>query len=107
MIVKGMESASLNEDRNELIELDFQFHHAIIEGCSNSLFLSLFDTLKSFLYDEIEQSQLDYQDLSMIPSEHMSMLKAIHTGNSALVLETYNDHINNIKERINSNKSAH
>jgi len=99
-IISDMRSASMEGSRSKLIELDFNFHHAIIESCNNSLFLSLFDTLKSFLYDEIKQSQLDYKDLSKISEEHMALLKSLQSGDSTQVLNTYSAHIANIKARI-------
>ena len=99
-IVENMKSASLEGSRSKLIELDFNFHLAIMKSCNNSLFLSLFDTLKSFLYDEIKQSQLNYDDLSLIPKEHELMLKALLTGKKSTVYSAYSDHIANIKERL-------
>ena len=100
-IITDMRTAAKEGSRRKLIELDFYFHHAIMEGCNNSLFLSLFDTLKSFLYDEIKKSQLDYKDLSKISEEHMVLLEALQSGDSTQVLDTYSAHIANIKARIN------
>lgn len=99
-IVENMKSASLEGSRSKLIELDFNFHLAIMESCNNSLFLSLFDTLKSFLYDEIKQSQLNYDDLSLIPKEHELIINALLTGNKSTVYSAYSDHISNIKKRL-------
>ncbi len=99
-IVENMRTASLEGSRKKLIELDFNFHLTIMESCNNSLFLSLFDTLKSFLYDEIKQSQLDYVELSFIPAEHNELLNALLSGKKSIVLSAYSDHISNIKERL-------
>ena len=102
-IIECMRTASLEGSRKKLIELDFNFHLKIMESCNNSLFLSLFDTLKSFLYDEIKQSQLDYQELSLIPKEHDELLNALLSGEKSTVLLAYSDHISNIKERLRNN----
>ncbi len=67
IILENMRSSATKKERKILIEADFQFHYIIIQGCNNTLFSSLFETLRSFLYDEIEQSQIDYTDLSKIP----------------------------------------
>lgn len=99
-IVKNMRISAEEEDRASLIEADFRFHNVIIQGCKNNLFSSLFQTLRSFLYDEIKQSQLDYTDLSMIPTEHYILLDALLTGDKATVYSAYSDHISNIKERL-------
>jgi DNA-binding FadR family transcriptional regulator len=99
-IVETMRSSAEEKNRVSLIEADFQFHNIIIEGCKNTLFSSLFKTLRSFLYDEIKQSQLDYNDLSKIPAEHDLLLNALLTGEKSTVYSAYSDHISNIKERL-------
>ncbi len=99
-IVKNMRSFAIKKDRVSLIEADFQFHNIIIQGCSNNLFSSLFETLRSFLYNEIEKSQLDYTDLAMIPTEHKLLLNSLLSGEKSVVYSAYSDHISNIKERM-------
>jgi GntR family transcriptional regulator, transcriptional repressor for pyruvate dehydrogenase complex len=99
-IVETMKISAKENNRENLIEADFQFHNIIIQGCNNNLFTSLFETLRSFLYDEIKQSQLDYTDLTKIPIEHNMLLKALLTGDKATVYSAYSDHISNIKERL-------
>lgn len=100
LIVETMRSSAGKKDRESLIEADFRFHNIIIQGCNNTLFTSLFKTLRSFLYDEIKQSQLDYSDLSMIPDEHNLLLNALLTGEKTAVYSAYSDHILNIKARL-------
>jgi GntR family transcriptional regulator, transcriptional repressor for pyruvate dehydrogenase complex len=100
IIVEKMRVSAVEIDRESLIEADFQFHNIIVQGCNNTLFTSLFETLRSFLYIEIKQSQLDYTDLSMIPDEHQLMLDALLTGKKSTVYFAYSDHISNIKKRL-------
>ncbi len=83
-----------------LIETDFQFHKTIINGCNNLLFISLFETLKSFLYVEIEQSQEDYKNLLKIPTEHELHVNALLTGDKTKAYTAYSSHIANIKNRL-------
>jgi len=100
IIVENMRNFAINNERDSLIESDFQFHNIIIQGCNNNLFTSLIKTLKSFLYNEIEQSQLDYTDLTQIPKEHDLLLSALLSGKKSSVYSAYSDHISNIKERM-------
>ncbi len=102
IIVDNMRKYALNGERNNLIEADFQFHNIIIQSCNNTLFTSLIKTLKSFLYNEIEQSQLDYTDLSQIPQEHKLLLDALLSENKSSVYSVYSNHISNIKNRLRS-----
>jgi len=101
-IVKNMRYSAVKKDRESLIEADFQFHNIIIQGCKNTLFTSLFKTLRSFLYDEIERSQLDYTDLSKIPEEHVLLLDALLSGKKSSVYSAYSNHISNIKQRLSN-----
>ena len=99
-IIESMNKSAIKKDRANLIEADFQFHNIIIKGCKNTLFTSLFETLRSFLYDEIKQSQTDYTDLTEIPKEHDILLDALLTGKKSSVYSAYSNHISNIKERL-------
>ncbi len=102
-ILISMFEAAGNEDKKKLIEYDFMFHHKILAGCGNNLFLSLFETLRSFLYKEIENSQMKYKNLKKIPEEHEIILKALKQaehGIPDLVYSTYHAHITNIKEKL-------
>ena len=99
-IVEDMNSAADAGDRLRLIENDFRFHNAIIGSAGTPLFDSIFETLRSFTYDEIEKSQDDYQDESQIYREHLHLLKSIRSGRSPEILDDYIAHIENIKKRI-------
>lgn len=99
-IVKGMEKSASSKNKAELINLDFNFHNTIIEYEKNELYISLYNTLKSFLYDEIKQTQMNYENLKLIPKEHKKLIDAIKTGDQTKVLEAYQDHIRNIKYKL-------
>ncbi len=100
-IVQSMKIAAENRNKEKLIEDDFLFHLTILSSYRNSLFLSLFDTLKSFLYKEIESSQMAYRDLNKIPEEHKVILDALNSGDPEEVSSAYHAHIINIKEKLN------
>ena len=99
-IVTSMKQALLSESREQMIEYDFQFHYTIIEDSGNTLFVSLYNTLRSFLYDEIDQSQTDYSDPSLIPEEHRALIEAFKTGDRMAAQTAYESHIRNIKTRL-------
>lgn len=99
-IIEGMETAVSENRRDDLIESDFQFHYAIIRSSSNALFRSLYETLRSFLHGEIKRSQDDYEDPAQICTEHRSLLRAFETGNTLVAAEAFDEHIENIKQRL-------
>ena len=88
--------------REELIEADFQFHYAIIKSSENALFDSLYSTLRSFLHDEITNSQNDYDDPAQICDEHRQLITAFESSDAAVATTVYKRHIDNIKIRLRS-----
>jgi len=104
-IVEDMGRLSAEGQREPLIEDDFRFHLAIIESSRNPLFLSIYDTLKSFLFDEIRKSQDDYGDPTLIHAEHQNLLEDIRSGEPYQILVDYVDHIRNIKERVRNQRT--
>ncbi len=99
-IVNDMEKAASKKEKAKLIKLDFNFHFSIIENESNELYISLYSTLKSFLYDEIKKTQMSYENLKLIPQEHRNLVDTIKTGNQTEVLKAYQGHIRNIKYKL-------
>ncbi|MDF1566887.1 MAG: GntR family transcriptional regulator [Spirochaetaceae bacterium] len=99
-IVRDMEEASKENRRETLIDDDYRFHFAIIKSSSTPLFISIYETLRSFLHHEIKASQDDYDDTSLIYKEHESLLKAIKSGQKSTIMLDYINHIDNIKMRL-------
>jgi len=102
-IVDDMEATASSDEREPLIEADFQFHYAIIRGSENALFASVYDTLRSFLYAEIRRSQDDYDNPWQICNEHRHLVASIESGDQLEALSEYTDHIANIKRRVRKN----
>ncbi len=100
--VRDMEESVRNyaDPGDKLILEDFRFHGLIIKAQGNEQFYSLYQTLRSFLYEEIRSSQSNYPDPLLIPQEHKEITEAIASGDPNRVLFTYIDHIVNIKHRI-------
>lgn len=86
--------------RDALIEQDYAFHRTIIESSQIPLFISIYSTLGSFMHDEIQRSQEDYDDPSKIHAEHLAILDVIKGGDPSLATEIFTAHIENIKIRV-------
>ena len=46
-------------DLEKIIEADYSFHNSVIEGCGNSVFLAIYQTLKSFMHDLIKEVHVE------------------------------------------------
>jgi GntR family transcriptional regulator, transcriptional repressor for pyruvate dehydrogenase complex len=98
--VEIMKKGLKTNDRSLMVEADYNFHNIIVKSTGNSLFYSIYKTLKSFMYEEILQSQNDYSDPGMIISEHQNIISTIQSGQVSQSVETFSSHIDNIKSRL-------
>ena len=105
VIVDDMERASSEDRRDELKDDDYRFHFAVIKSSRTPLFISIYETLRSFLQDAIGKSQDDYDDARQIFLEHEQILDRIKKGQKMELLATYIGHIENIKTRLESSRS--
>ena len=90
-IIKAVESG----DTSKRIEADYAFHKHIIEACQNDLFNSLYQTMRSFSYEEIVLAQDDIIDKKIIPDNHKQLINAITEGDFYNALELFRKHIRN------------
>jgi len=102
--VDRMKEGLKSEDRQILVEADYNFHNVIVKSTGNTLFYSIYKTLKSFMYEEIVQSQNDYSDPEMIVNEHQSIIDTIRNGQVSQSVDTFSSHIENIKNRLKISK---
>lgn len=100
-IVDKMKTSAAKKDYTTISELDLNFHRHVIETSDNELFNSLYETLKAFLKEEVETTNLNYQDPEEIWMEHKKLLEAIKTGDKSIVLDEYEDHLKNILIHLN------
>ena len=98
--VNRMKEGIESKEPEKLVEADYNFHNIIVKSTENSLFYSIYKTLKSFMYEEIIQSQNDYSDQNMIVEEHQSIIDTIRCGEINNSVETFSSHIENIESRL-------
>lgn len=94
-------AASSNLEK--IIEADYSFHNSVIEGCGNSVFLAIYQTLKSFMHDLIKEVHVE-QGTARNPrrgKSHRAILEAIKAGDLDRALREYELHIANTREKLN------
>lgn len=106
MILAAMGKALDANDASGVVQADFDFHKRIISSVSNQLFTDFYDTLRAFLFKEIEESQGEYQDRSKILREHEELAAAIRSGNIEQAASVYMAHIENIKNLLNRSSAS-
>jgi GntR family transcriptional repressor for pyruvate dehydrogenase complex len=95
-----MEQAIANNDQLLLKKADYDFHHQIIKAGDNHLFISLYEILRNFMMNEIEQTHMKYTMQMKIVEEHRELIHAITSGDILQASLTYMTHIENIKSLL-------
>jgi DNA-binding FadR family transcriptional regulator len=101
--LEQMRQAVVDGNHEQMIKADYEFHHHIIQGGDNDLFISLYEMLRSFMLHEIEKTQMKYSIQQKILEEHTLLVGAIESGDILLAAHTYIAHINNIKSLLKDN----
>jgi len=87
-----MRNAEKSEERDTLVRLDYTFHKLILEEVGNSIVISIYETLKSFLYEEIRKSHLSADAFPHQAENHLRLLTAIKSGNPEIAAGAIKHH---------------
>jgi len=84
------------------INEDYNFHGGIIRGSVNSLYIDIYRTLRSFMYEEIKRAfNTAVEDrLDKVHEEHLLILNSIKERNLEKALSSLNTHLEHIKKRV-------
>jgi len=99
-IIINMRNATNDRNYDNTIELDFQFHDVIISSSENSLFISIYHTLRSFMLASSLKIHQDSHVLSTLPDIHEQLLQAILSRNALDVILEMQNHILITKEKL-------
>lgn len=99
-IIICMRNATNERNFDNTIELDFQFHDVIISSSENSLFISIYHTLRSFMLASSLKIHQDSHVLSTLPDIHEQLLQAILRRNALDVMLEMQNHILITKEKL-------
>jgi len=97
--IANMKTAADGQDLQALILADYSFHGAIIGGSGNSLFTSIYQTLRAFMHEEIRKT---YQGASFHKSisEHSEFLDAIKSGDVRRTLDIHRAHVHGVMNKL-------
>jgi DNA-binding FadR family transcriptional regulator len=96
--IKEMQRVLKTADEDKIVKADDSFHTAIINASNNSLFISIYRTLRSFRYEEIKRAHAE--DPSDCVEHHTEILNSVKTGDPQEVQSVFRKHLNNIKEKV-------
>jgi DNA-binding FadR family transcriptional regulator len=95
-----MEKAIGRHDIEELIAADYNFHRVIIESSGNELFMTVYDLLRDFMYEEIKGTYVIFNSYEFAVGEHRAIIDSIKSAESARTQQSLKKHIEDITGRL-------
>lgn len=104
-VVEDFKTAIGRGSIEELITADYEFHRVLIKHCGNSLFTTIYDLLRDFMFEEIKATYVIYDSYEFAIDEHMAIIRAIKSGDAAKMQNALKKHIGDITERLRKFRS--
>lgn len=83
-----------------LVDADYDFHFALVRTTGNSLFVSVLETLHSFLHAQIKRAYLAVADLKEIVEDHRDVLAVLSCGDRKRALERHRTHFDRTRRLL-------
>ena len=80
-----MKKAADMSNHERIVEADYHFHYAIIKGSGNPILISMYEMLRSFMYEEIDKAIQAFEDYHTTIGNHQRVIDKIKTGDSGIV----------------------
>ncbi len=97
-----MKKAADTGNHGGIVEADYRFHYAIIKGSGNPILISMYEMLRSFMYEEIDKSIQAFEDYHTAVGNHRKVIGGIKTGDIFEALKAFRRHIEETKEQIDA-----
>jgi GntR family transcriptional repressor for pyruvate dehydrogenase complex len=93
---EAVDAASIQD----IVEADYGFHRIIIASCGNTLFSSIYETLRAFMQEEIRRTNLPDSARSSLVAEHEAILAGVASGDTEASLQAFRSHISAIRLQL-------
>jgi GntR family transcriptional regulator, transcriptional repressor for pyruvate dehydrogenase complex len=101
-----MAEAALSLQLETLITADYDFHGAIIASSGNSLYVSIYATLRSFMLEEIKKTNARESERSAMLREHRAIAAAVFSGKGSAALGAFARHIETTRKQLRRSLGA-
>ncbi len=89
-----------------LIQADYAFHQAVISSAGNSIYSSIYATLRSFMMEEIKKTNVRESERSAMVSEHRAIAAAVRAGNGGAAARAFARHLRTTRSQLKRSVSA-
>jgi len=95
--IEGMKEAARDFSIDRLVAADYRFHDTIIHHTGNALFCSIYETLQSFMQEEIARTYQAIPDKAEIAQDHQEILDTVKAGDPVQALGRHDAHFARIR----------
>lgn len=99
-VLEHMKIAIGNKSIEELIKSDYNFHHVIIKSSGNDLFMSIYNVLRDFMFEEIKATYVIFDSYDFAIQEHMAIISSVRGTSETEPEDAMIKHINDITGRL-------
>jgi GntR family transcriptional regulator, transcriptional repressor for pyruvate dehydrogenase complex len=105
-VVESMRTAAESGSIEELVKADYTFHAAIIGQSGNKLFGAIYETLHSFMLEEIRETYRSMDDLLEVSRDHQEMIDAIRRKSRKEAIDRHSAHFRRVKDLLDKVKKT-
>ena len=98
--VDRMSEALQKSSIDDLSDADYEFHKIMVDSCNNGVFSSIYDTLRSFMREEIRKTNLLEAARSSGVAEHRMIIDCIRAGDPSGAARAFQVHIDGIRDQL-------
>jgi len=100
--VAKMKAAKAGSSQEELVQADYHFHGTIIRASGNNVYINIYQTLRSFMHEEIKKTSMDDATSTAAIEEHQAIVDAIESQSEQRTYEALQSHIDSTIQQLKS-----
>lgn len=89
-----------DNDTGEMIKLDTEFHHIIVEGSRNKILMNVVEQLQELVLRFRYIYYDDFRRAEKMPREHKAIIEGIKSGNAKSARKAAEDHVEQLKSVV-------
>jgi GntR family transcriptional repressor for pyruvate dehydrogenase complex len=100
--IAKMKTAKAGSSQEDLVQADYHFHGTIIRASGNNVFINIYQTLRSFMHEEIKKTSMDEAASTATIEEHQAIVEAIESRSEKRTYEALKTHIQSTIQQLKS-----
>jgi DNA-binding FadR family transcriptional regulator len=100
--IAKMKAAKAGSSQEELVQADYHFHGTIIRASGNNVYINIYQTLRSFMHEEIKKTSMDDATSTAAIEEHQAIVDAIESQSEERTYEALKSHIDSTIQQLKS-----